>query len=96
MSYAVLSRSISVSASPSRLRGTTPSLTRYSGLSRPTAENALFRPFQMRKRSASSCATRIAYAPEASMIGLSRRNSSSTCCASPSSSTISSAAASWG
>ena len=39
------------SASPSRVRGTTPSCTMKSGLMRPTAENAHLRPFQMRARS---------------------------------------------
>jgi len=40
------------SASPSRRRGTTPSCTMKSGDKRPTALNALFRPFQIAIRSA--------------------------------------------
>ena len=41
------SASMPTSASPSRLRGTTPSWTMKSGLRRPTAENAHLRPFHI-------------------------------------------------
>ena len=50
--------SMPTSASPSRLRGTTPSWTMKSGLSRPTAENADLRPFHIASRSAAFCAMR--------------------------------------
>src|SRR4029453_4248470 len=51
------SASIVTSASPRRVRGTTPSWTMKSGLRRPTAENADFLPFQI--LSCSSCLGRL-------------------------------------
>jgi hypothetical protein len=50
--------SMPTSASPSRLRGTTPSWTMKSGLRRPTAEKADLRPFHIAIRSAAFCAMR--------------------------------------
>ena len=50
--------SMRTSASPSRLRGTTPSCTMKSELRRPTAENADLRPFQIASRSSAFCAMR--------------------------------------
>ena len=81
---------------PSRLRGTTPSCTMKSGLSRPTAENALLRPRQIVMRSSVSAATRVVLAPESARIWSSCRTSTSICSRMPSSSTISTASASFG
>ena len=69
--------SMPTSASPSRLRGTTPSWTMKSGLSRPTAENADLRPFQIaRALFVVGCATRTSVGAGARRISASRRTNS--------------------
>ena len=81
------------SASPSRVRGTTPSCTMKSGASRPTALNALLRPFQIGARSSASSVARTSVAPEArDHARQPARRRAATTSRAPSSSTMSTAA----
>ena len=87
---------MATSASPSLVRGTTPSWTMKSGLIRPTAENAHLRPFHSSARSSALAATRTSVGRDASSTAISCASSASACARSPSSSTSSTAAASRG